>query len=300
MSGGRRRSEAEEAWLRERYPEGESVAALAAEYGERFGKAIKPGTLAAWASGRGVRRSRALEWTPERRAWFRAFCPGHTEREISAEHERAFGCPLSEGQIANAKTRLGVRSGTHGGRFEPGREPFNKGRPQAEWMPPESAERTKATRFKKGLTPPNAVRTPVGSERVTKDGYVEVKVAERPSGNGPTHDNWAPKARLVWEGHHGARVPRGFAVVFADGDARNFDPENLVAVSRADLIRVRSLGLKYFDAASLGSAILAGRLAAAREAAGKRPRPCAGCGEVFEPRFARQRRCDACIEAGRA
>ena len=61
-----------------------------------------------------------IKWTPERIAWFVKYVPGHSEREISAEHERLFGFPLTESQIGNAKTRFHVRSGTFGGRFEKG------------------------------------------------------------------------------------------------------------------------------------------------------------------------------------
>ena len=40
-------------------------------------------------------------------------------------------------------------------------------------MTPEAIERTKATRFKKGDKPGNHRK--VGSERITVDGYIEIK-----------------------------------------------------------------------------------------------------------------------------
>jgi hypothetical protein len=44
---------------------------------------------------------------------------------------------------------------------------------------------------------------------------------------------WRPKHHLVWESHHGQPIPKGHAVIFGDGNNRNFDPDNLILVSRA-------------------------------------------------------------------
>ena len=53
---------------------------------------------------------------------------------------------------------------------------MNKGRKQTEYMSEEQLAKTKATRFKKGHVPKN--HKPVGYERITRDGYIEVKTAE--------------------------------------------------------------------------------------------------------------------------
>jgi len=115
----------EEAWLREVYPD-HGNAEIAAMHAERFpdrprrtDKSINSrAKVYGLHKADGFVRKPPRFWTPERVEWFRAYVPGHTESEISAEHERLFGAPLSEGQIGNAKTKLGVRSGTHGARFE--------------------------------------------------------------------------------------------------------------------------------------------------------------------------------------
>ena len=104
-----------------------------------------------------------MKWTAERVAWFVKYVPGHSEREISAEHERLFGVPLSESQIGNAKSRFHVKSGTHGGRFVKGQKSWNKGRHWSDFMPPESQERSRATCFKRGNLPHNALRNPIGT-----------------------------------------------------------------------------------------------------------------------------------------
>ena len=235
-----------------------------------------------------------VKWTPERREWFRAFVPGHSESEISAEHEHVFGTPLSNAQIGNAKTKLGVRSGTVGGRFEKGGTSFNKGKKWADFMTPEGQEASRRTCFKKGNMPHNALDKPVGTERVdSKDGYIYVKVAERPSRQ-DCNDNWRPKHHLAWEAEHGP-VPPSTMIVFADRDKRNFDPSNLVAVPRDLWSTIQRRGMEYWDAESLGVCIGIARLDRARHAAQCRPRPCKRCGEEFAPRYAHQRTCDKCL-----
>ena len=58
------------------------------------------------------------------------------------------------------------------------------------------------------------------------DGYVDIKIAE-PS-------KWRGKHLVLWERKNGP-LPKGFAVIFADGNRRNFDADNLVKVSRKEL-----------------------------------------------------------------
>lgn len=250
--------------------------------------------------GAPLKTTHPVRWTPERIAWFRAFVPGHTEPEISAEHERVFGTPLSEGQIGNAKTKLSVKSGTHGGRFEKGMEPFNKGKRQSEFMSAEAIERTKATRFQKGQVSGIAKERmkPVGYERVdARDGYVWVKVKDTPQAQvpGSFNDNFKLKHHVVWEEANGKPVPPSTVIVFADHDRGNFDPDNLVAVPRQLWAVILHKKMSYSDRATLEACMAIARLDAARSRAERRPRPCKSCGREFEPRFPRQRTCDGCL-----
>ena len=236
-----------------------------------------------------------MKWTPERAEWFKSFVPGHTEREISAEHERLFGFPLKESQIGNAKHRFHVKSGTHGGRFEKGCVPPNKGKKWDEFMPKESQERCRATCYKKGHLPHNCLDKPLGTERVdSKDGYVWVKVAEHKTNPHSAHDNWRPKHHLVWESRHG-EIPPHTMIVFADRDKRNFDPDNLVAVPRDLWGVITRQRFAYHDRESLESCVALARLGRAVYAKKKRPRFCRTCGEEFAPRFANQKTCDVCL-----
>jgi len=238
MGGGRTApdwTDAEDEWLREFYPamQNHELAEFKALDGwprdERaiYRRARKLGLRKDPSRGY-VRRCRMpTAWTPERDAWFREFVPGHTEREISAEHERLFGTPLTEGQIGNHKTKLGIRSGTHGGRFEKGSVPANKGRTWDEMgIGAESRERMSAGWFAKGHRPHNEGE--LLDERVDKDGFVQVKVDPRNAAN--TMRMWIGKGQFVWMQHNGRDWPERCRCVFADRDRRNFDPDNIVPV----------------------------------------------------------------------
>ena len=119
----------EEAWLRGAYPHVHN-AELARLHAEMFPDRPRR-TAKAINSRAKVWKLRKAEdfvrcpptfWTPEKDEWFRSFVPGHHEAEISAEHERVYGTPLTASQIGNRKAKLGVKSGTDGGQFRRGRQ----------------------------------------------------------------------------------------------------------------------------------------------------------------------------------
>lgn len=295
----RRKTPEEIAWLRSNaplHPQGETLRLFA----ERFGWAPTKPSLASWMSDNGIKPPNSpTRWTGGMDAYFREIAPGRSEAEIADLFELRFGIRLTPGRIGNAKTRLGVRSGTVGGRFEKGHEPANKGKTWDETgMPPEARERILATCFKPGHMPRNADGKPVGYERVGRDGYAEVKVAERPS-SPDRNDNFRLRHRLVWEEANGRPVPPSSMIVFADRDKRNFDPGNLVCVPRAEWATICKLGLAYHDRESLEAAMLTARLVqrARRLERSERMRPT--CGRAYVPEYGDQRRCRTCIDAGR-
>lgn len=242
----------------------------------------------------------AIRWRdrPDMVGFMLGYIPGHTEQEIREAFAERFGIELTEGQIGNFKHNHGVKSGTHGGRFAKGMTPANKGKRQADFMSPEAIERTRATRFQKGQLPHNAADLPIGAERVTKDGYVEVKVADRPAGERNCHDNWVPKHRLVWERANGREQPKGTKVIFCDGDRGNLDPGNLLLVTDAELAVMNRLGQTWSDRQTAEAVLALARLKMAASSVRKRPRACWACGEEFEPYFPGQRTCRACLDRG--
>jgi len=134
------------------------------------------------------------------------------------------------------------------GQFLPGVTPFNKGTKGL--MKPNSGS------FQKGSIPANLYE--IGQERISKDGYIEVKVNQRnPYTGAPTWFRF--KHRLIWEAEHGP-IPAGHAVVFLDGDRLNCDLDNLRCVPRSVLAHLNQRYLKLGD--SEGEARKAGILIA--------------------------------------
>lgn len=139
----------------------------------------------------------------------------------------------SEASIQNQAVKYGWRKtpdymAKHKpGCFKQGHTPWNKG---TNYCAPGSEH----TRFKKGNKPTTWM--PIGSERVTKDGYLERKATD----TGYPPKDWVAVSHIEWEKHNGRPVPKGHAVIFRDGDKRNFAPANLELISRADLMRRNS------------------------------------------------------------
>ena len=97
-----------------------------------------------------------------------------------------------------------------------------------------------ATSFKKGNRPHN--HKPLWSERVGKDGYIEMSVPERNPYTGfPTR--FKHKHLWIWEQANGLK-PKGTAVIFKDGDNRNLAIDNLLLVTRAELLTMNLHGYK--------------------------------------------------------
>lgn len=144
-------------------------------------------------------------------------------KEAHAQFIALFGRPdvslINYNALCKRKGWMTGRTGT----FAPGQVPANKGKK----MPyhPNSA----ATRFKKGQTPPNA--KPVGHERISKDGYVEMSIDEvNPHTGHPRR--FMQKHRYLWEQRKG-KIPEGHFLKCLDGDKQNTDPSNWELLPRA-------------------------------------------------------------------
>lgn len=88
----------------------------------------------------------------------------------------------------------------------------------------------KESRFTKGHRP--QTWRPIGSERTDRDGILWRKVSD----TGNKRADWQPVHVLIWEAANGP-LQRGKFVVFADRNQKNFDPANLIAVTRAENMR---------------------------------------------------------------
>lgn len=112
-------------------------------------------------------------------------------------------------------TRKGWKTGRDG-RFPKGSVPPNKGT--------KGLTGANSGSFKKGQQ--SHTQKPVGYERTTVDGYIEVKVAEP--------NKFRAKHHIIYEQHFGT-IPAGHVVKFKDGNPQNLATDNLVLMSRGEL-----------------------------------------------------------------
>ena len=107
---------------------------------------------------------------------------------------------------------------------------WNKGKKQSDYMSPEKIEKTKATRFQKGQDPHNTV--PIGTERISKDGYIEIKIRHLKNGEA-NNKNFVSKHRMIYEQNFGP-IPDNCNVEFIDGNKRNFEPSNYILRTKTE------------------------------------------------------------------
>lgn len=175
------------------------------------------------------------KWTEEEVEFIREIYPYHENKEISKMVKDKFGFDVSARNLLNVrhKHKFPKKAIPNSGCYRKGDVPWNKGKGMSE----EVKEKVKKTWFKKGNTPIN--HRPLGSTRITVDGYTEIKIAEP--------NRWALYHRYLYEKAHGVKLAKNEAVIFADGDKTNFDIDNLVKVSRANLLYLNNNDLIFDD-----------------------------------------------------
>lgn len=170
----------------------------------------------------------AHRYTNEQKEFIKTNIVGKTSNELTHMVNEHFQLNLGINQIRafikNHKLKSGLDSC-----FKKGHTPFNKGKKGiGGWEP---------TQFKKGHKPHNY--KPVGTERINSEGYLEVKIADPAK--------WKMKHVLVWEEANGP-IPKGHVVIFGDGNQSNIHLENLILVSRKQLLVLNRHNLIQKDA----------------------------------------------------
>ncbi|MCX4351733.1 MAG: HNH endonuclease signature motif containing protein [Lachnospiraceae bacterium] len=190
-------------------------------------------------------------YTEEEHAFMREFVPGHSYREIATAFTEKFGWEISISQVNAYIGNHHLNTGRTG-RFQKGQVPPNKGKKGV------YAAGCEKTWFPKGHIPKN--HRPVGSERVNKDGYVEVKVAEP--------NKWKLKHRIVWEKVNGP-VPKGYIIIFRDNDKTNTDINNLLMIKRGIHAVMNHTGLCEYSGEFKDTAVMIAELKATTSKAKK-------------------------------
>ena len=181
------------------------------------------------AKDRLINRQRML--TPEQVEYLRENYRDISLVDMTDKFNRHFGTTYSQKQITTALKNRGINSGRTG-HFPKGSKPWNAGK--------KGYMGRNKTSFKAGREPHNTKW--LGYERISKDGYIEISVAETNPHTGYER-RFKPKHVVIWEQRNGP-VPDGCCVIFRDGDKLNVTIENLVLVSRAELLRINQYGYK--------------------------------------------------------
>jgi len=186
-------------------------------------------------------------WTDEQIAFIADAYRRMDMRSVQAAVNERFELSLSFNQVRAAIKNRRLKSGRDGR--------FVNGQPKVPGSGTKAANRTS---FKKGR-PANHARNylPIGSTRLSKDGYIERKVTDDPK-LVPAR-RWIAEHRLIWEAHNGP-VPDGHVVVFLDGDLTNLALENLRCVPRGVLAVMNKRGLSKSTGEARKAAILASEL----------------------------------------
>lgn len=224
-----------------RQGKGMTLAALTDAFNTKFGEtkdvrticsACKNFKIQRVRKGPGKGNGKPRLFTPEQAQFIRENYTGRSVAELTALFNEKFGTEKTGQQIKTFVHNRGITSGRTG-QFEKGQESWNLGKKG--YM---GANRTS---FKKGDAPAN--RKPIGTERIdSKDGFVLVKIAEHnPYTGAPTR--YKHKHVHVWEAANGP-VPEGHAVALKDGNKLNCSLENLLLVSRAELLAMNLHGYK--------------------------------------------------------
>ena len=191
---------------------------------ERFGTQFTKSSMKAYKTNNKLRSGTPTRpapgqptklWPAEIRKFMEENQDGVSGKKMAALVNAEFGTNYTPQQTDSYYGNHGLNSGLTG-YFPKGNVPYNKGRKGIRHSP--------ATEFKLGNIP--QTYTPVGTESTRSDGYTWVKVADP--------NKWREKHVLIWEEAHGP-VPKGYCLLFANGDSSDIRLDNLLLVTRGQL-----------------------------------------------------------------
>ena len=149
-------------------------------------------------------------WTHEQKEYLKEIAPGKSRKEIKELVNVKFNLNLNLSQINYVMANNKIKTGVD--------SKFKKG-------------------YKAGTHKRKGPSKPVGTEITCVDGYIKIKISE---------DKWMHKHHYVWQQHHG-EIPKGYNIIFLDKNKKNFDINNLAAVSRKELLFINKKGFLKED-----------------------------------------------------
>lgn len=175
-------------------------------------------------------KGHAIPYSDEEMAWLEE----HRMLPIAEYHAAfaaRFGRPdVTPARLHGLRKRKGWKTGRTG-HFPKGNTPHNKGKP----FPVAAINpNCRKGQFKKGDEPHNTRH--LGHERVSREGYVEVSVAETNPHTGYSR-RYVLKHRWLWEQENGP-IPDGHCLKCRDGNKANTAPDNWECIPRSLLPRL--------------------------------------------------------------
>ena len=201
------------------------------------------------------------KYTTEEKEFLKEFAPGHNWQEIIDEFKSRFGIELSVHRLSSLLCEYGVRTNTRD------KYPEEEKLFLQEYIPSHTRKETISEykqRFGKDLSltrlnnfqqyyhiltdPERGGKKPILSETAAKDGYIYIKVSDKPS-------KWIKKHRYIWEKTYG-KIPEGYQLAFADGNRKNCDLKNLRLIRKStqaimNMTCLSKVDGEYFDTAVL-------------------------------------------------
>lgn len=177
-------------------------------------------------------KGRSIIYSDAEMAWLEA-----NKTMVISDYHAAFLAKFARDDVSQVNLHsLRKRKGWKTGRtgfFPKGGVAHNKGK---KCLPGTGGRHpnARATQFRRGNEPHNTRH--LGHERISKDGYVEISVAETNPHTGYDR-RYVHKHRWLWEQANGP-IPKGHALKCLDGNKSNTDPSNWEAVHRGVLARL--------------------------------------------------------------
>lgn len=194
------------------------------------------------------------KWTQEQKDYLYNISEGRYSDEIARLINEKFNLNLKAVQIKKLKTRLGIRSNVTKGNpkmfTEEQRSFIEK---NVKDLPNEELAILVNDKFNLKITT-QQIKTykknnklssglkkfqAVGAVRLTKVGYIEVKIADP--------NVWKKMHHLIWEKAHGP-IPKSHVLIFLDSNKKNYSLNNLKLITLAELIRMNDKKLFFEDA----------------------------------------------------
>ena len=172
-----------------------------------------------------------VKYRKEHLDWLKENYPSMSRREIAESFNREFNLSRSYNSVIACLKNHKIKSGRTGS-FKKGQTAWNLGL--------KGYMGRNITSFKKGRVPHN--QRPLWSERIDSDGYVKLSIPAKNRNTGFA-TRYKNKHVWIWEQENGP-VPTGHVVIFKDGDNRNFEKDNLVLVTRRELLSLNQHGYK--------------------------------------------------------